>query len=216
MLLVAPDSSVHTIHTRADLQALVDRFHIGPQLHGNLRQLCGFDPVGKDRKQRKTASGWYLLSDFKWLQRHGSSTAIPVIGKPEEIYAAVQGLANDLSLKKVRTMLQPSGPNEFFPWQKVAMPCAAGELTDGATLCSMPVSAQVCAIVCVLIGVPFHASSSNIILTLAHRSLCSSPCFGYGWAACPSTPRPSPSRNTQRRWPSRRLRIRPVALRWDA
>jgi hypothetical protein len=72
-MLVTPERIVHTIPDRAALADLVQSHKLGWKLHGNLRQLLGFDKVGAGRKQRCEADGteienmYYRFEDVTWF-----------------------------------------------------------------------------------------------------------------------------------------------------
>jgi hypothetical protein len=54
-MLVTPERTVHAIPDRTALAHFVQIRKLGSKLHGNLRQLLGFDSVGPGRKQRREA-----------------------------------------------------------------------------------------------------------------------------------------------------------------
>ena len=96
-MLVTPERIVHTIPDRAALADLVQSHKLGWKLHGNLRQLLGFDKVGAGRQQRREADGtgienmYYRFEDVTWFYHADVSTALPLSSPPAPSAAAPQG-----------------------------------------------------------------------------------------------------------------------------
>ena len=66
-LVRLPMWTVHGVDDKAALQQLGVTLGLHWQLVANLRQLCGFDVVGKGRTARHTTSGWYCFDEVQWL-----------------------------------------------------------------------------------------------------------------------------------------------------
>ena len=49
-------------------------------LAGNLRQLLGFQTVGRGRQARQMAGNWQLLESVRWLKHLESGKLVPVVG----------------------------------------------------------------------------------------------------------------------------------------
>ena len=83
--ILSPEWTLHRIpddktEAKAAVAKLVEERKLGWRIAGNLRQLCGVDEVGADRKDRKEASGWKLLSLPRWLKHDTSNTFFIVSG----------------------------------------------------------------------------------------------------------------------------------------
>ena len=71
--LVSPERVLHVVSDVRELEALVQRIvENNPSyatrkqrnaLLGNMKQLCGWAAVGKDREPRKETANWQLLPD---------------------------------------------------------------------------------------------------------------------------------------------------------
>ena len=65
-LLVSPDRTLYAVcrpdvvKDKNELMDLCKQLRIGWQLEANLRQLCDWDKVGKDRSGRDKAQNWQL------------------------------------------------------------------------------------------------------------------------------------------------------------
>ena len=58
--------------------------------NGNIRQLCGFDKVGTDRKARLEASNWQRLENISWVRHDVTGKIVPLVGKPQHMHEAMQ------------------------------------------------------------------------------------------------------------------------------
>ena len=96
---------MHIVEGKAGLAALAERLGLHWQLAGNLRQLCGWDIVGKDRAVRRVAGGWTLVDYVKWMQRADSATLLPVFGSAPDIHQKHRCFqedgVNELALKRL-------------------------------------------------------------------------------------------------------------------
>ena len=55
-LLVSSDRTLYVVKDKDELKELCKHLALGWQMEANLRQLCGWDKVGKDRSGRSEAS----------------------------------------------------------------------------------------------------------------------------------------------------------------
>ena len=79
--LVSPELRVYTVSDREALGELVAELRLDKTLAGNLRQLLGFQTVGRGRQARQMAGNWQLLeSVLRWLKHLESGKLVPVVG----------------------------------------------------------------------------------------------------------------------------------------
>ena len=92
---MTPERTVHAIPDRAALAHFVQIRKLGGKLHGNLRQLLGFDSVGPGRKQRREAgvkgleNKYYRFEDVTWFYNADVSTAVPLFGSHREKHSTL-------------------------------------------------------------------------------------------------------------------------------
>jgi len=58
----------------------VTELRLDKMLAGNLRQLLGFQTVGRGRQARQMAGNWQLLESVRWLKHLESGKLVPVVG----------------------------------------------------------------------------------------------------------------------------------------
>jgi hypothetical protein len=143
-MLVIPERTVHTIIDRAALADLVQRRKLGWKLHGNLRQLLGFDAVGADRNKRGEAGGkglenkYYRFEDVSWFYNPEVATAVPLFGSQREKHSTLKatfGITfSEDTFNRVTSSDPPSRVVEG--WQRRRGP----QLGDGASLIGLPSS----------------------------------------------------------------------------
>ena len=63
--LVSPELRVYPVSEREALSELVAELRLDKTLAGNLRQLLGFQTVGRGRQARKMAGNWQLLESVR-------------------------------------------------------------------------------------------------------------------------------------------------------
>ena len=76
-------AGAHRVYTVSDLEALselVTELRLDSTLAGNLRQLLGFQTVGRGRQARQMAGNWQLLESVRWLKHLESGKLVPVVG----------------------------------------------------------------------------------------------------------------------------------------
>ena len=79
--LVSPELRVYTVSDREALSELVAELRLDKTLAGNLRQLLGFQTVGRGRQARQMAGNWQLLESVRWLKHLlESGKLVPVVG----------------------------------------------------------------------------------------------------------------------------------------
>ena len=80
--LVSPELRVYTVYTVSDREALselVTELRLDKTLAGNLRQLLGFQTVGRGRQGRQMAGNWQLLESVRWPKHLESGKLVPVV-----------------------------------------------------------------------------------------------------------------------------------------
>ena len=77
--LVSPELKIYTISDRGALSELVTELHLDSTLAGNLRQLLGFQTVGRGRQARQMAGNWQLLESVRWLKHLESGKLVPIV-----------------------------------------------------------------------------------------------------------------------------------------
>ena len=138
--LVSPQGILYLVDDRHVLVELVNRLQLNYKLAGNLRQLCQYDRVGTDRKQRYDAAGWKLLHTIPWLRRDGCNERIPVVGKVDDFYINIVQKRDDMTfaLSTFKKLLPSKEGNQckhvVQQWRVVQTPCGLSELTDGSNL----------------------------------------------------------------------------------
>ena len=146
-MLVTPERIVHKIPDRAALADLVQRHKLGWKLHGNLRQLLGFDKVGAGRKQRGEAgipgltgieNKYYRFEDVTWFYNAEVSTAVPLFGSQREKHGTLKATFGiKFSERDFNRMLSSDLPSRVIEgWQQRRGP----QLGDGASLIGLPSS----------------------------------------------------------------------------
>ena len=78
--LVSPELRVYTDSDWEALRELVTELRLDKTLAGNLRQLLGFQTVGRGRQARQMAGNWQLLESVRWLKHLVSGSLVPVVG----------------------------------------------------------------------------------------------------------------------------------------
>jgi len=79
--LVSPELRVYTVSDWEALSELVTELRLDKTLAGNLRQLLGFQTVGRGRQARQMAGNWQLLLEsVRWLKHLESGNLVPVVG----------------------------------------------------------------------------------------------------------------------------------------
>ena len=78
---VSLELRVYTVSDREALSELVTELRLDKTLAGNLRQLLGFQTVGRGRQARQMAGNWQLLLEsVRWLKHLESGNLVPVVG----------------------------------------------------------------------------------------------------------------------------------------
>ena len=78
---VSLELRVYTVSDREALGELVAELRLDKTLAGNLRQLLGFQTVGRGRQARQMAGNWQLLESVRWLKHLlESRKLVPVVG----------------------------------------------------------------------------------------------------------------------------------------
>ena len=78
--LVSPELKIYMIPDRGALSELVTELRLDKTLAGNLRQLLGFQTVGRGCQARQMAGNWQLLESVRWLKHLESGKLVPVVG----------------------------------------------------------------------------------------------------------------------------------------
>ena len=133
--LISPERTIHRIASRADLDELVEARGVGWQLAGNLRQLLGYDQVGADRTRRRTASGWYLLHEAKWLLNTESRLLVPLFGTVRERLTAMQEHEPGIDEGQLKNLCNGKRKKAVGNWRKLDVaPSVVMELDDGSSI----------------------------------------------------------------------------------
>ena len=138
LVTTAPDRRVHRLD-EAGLKAYVKAHDIPGKLAGNLRQLLGFDVVGRDRKQRKEASDYYNLRDATWLYHPEVATAAVLFGSNPvklEMFKERYHPTATCSLATFEKLV--SGKRTVDGWCRGTAPNAVSTLADGSSVFGLP------------------------------------------------------------------------------
>lgn len=145
-ILVTHDRTVQRFDDRVALDTFMNARGIDSKSQGNLRQLCRFNEIPKDRTKKREVKGFTLLEDTSWFYHRDVAVAVPLFGSQAEQYGALvneYGInKSKLSLSTFQRMLRDKEPSRIVEgWQRRSAPAAVATLADGASLLNLPAPA---------------------------------------------------------------------------
>ena len=136
-LLVEPTRIIRRIEDEDALKAYVDARNLGYQLHGNLKQLCGWARVGKDRSQRKAASGYFLIEHCTFLFHANVPTAVALFGENQTKFDTFKAAHDvEMSIDVFKKLIGGKRRNGVEGWRLGRV--RAAHLEDGTNLIGLP------------------------------------------------------------------------------
>ena len=140
LLLVIPGGYVRRLWGPACLAQYVSEKGFDRQDAGNLRQLCDYDKVGKDRSGRGVMKGHYLLDDdVTWLKDPMSREYLPLLGSwAKKLDQLKKGTDLDFTLSTFRRKVLGNG--QLGRWHVGPAPTFLATVPDGTSIYGLRVS----------------------------------------------------------------------------
>ena len=183
-----PTWLVFSIENRTALASLVEQFQLDGQLHGNLRQLCGFDQA-PHIKRHTAGNEWFLLEEVVFLKHAEQECIVAVVGSVADRLKTMQQHHPSIDPLAFKKLVNGQRKADLDGWEKMdeeSQQALLMHLKHGDSLVDLPVAS---------VRASTPPSSPSARVSCSPLTLFS---FAYacrsGPAISPPPPAPSPPR----------------------